>query len=377
MSADRPFVIRSWFAPARSLSCQSTRFRSDYWTRLLRHRSNGRWRATATDELFSLQRSPWGKPGRSWSWKKRKRSTRKLRKSSSKRSVPDADDGKSTSSFLSLSRCKCSNVWNIRMSSISWVYSWIKITRCVFLLVSEQTFLFSLLEDIWTICRLHHRWNIEEHHSRSDHSLDLAPTVTIRERHRCWNGKSMSSESGWHLLFRNISTRVTSSIVIWTVQIVWSKPMDAWWSLTSVSRASIWKTTKTWLFPTMRTRHCVVINEVPVPRSPRMATSSWFDRKLADRSSVIDKGLSSSLDYLWSFNVLSLSSSRHTVVGSPYWVRTAADSQMSSADVSFQMAPEMLKGQCYDERVDIFSFGIMLCEVNASLASWAHRMTFV
>lgn len=37
---------------------------------------------------------------------------------------------------------------------------------------------------------------------------------------------------------------------------------------------------------------------------------------------------------------------RYTVVGSPYW-----------------MAPEMLKGQCYDERVDIFSFGIMLCEV--------------
>ena len=28
------------------------------------------------------------------------------------------------------------------------------------------------------------------------------------------------------------------------------------------------------------------------------------------------------------------------------------------------MAPEMLKGQCYDERVDIFSFGIMLSEVN-------------
>ncbi|CAF3824404.1 unnamed protein product [Adineta steineri] len=37
---------------------------------------------------------------------------------------------------------------------------------------------------------------------------------------------------------------------------------------------------------------------------------------------------------------------RYTVVGSPYW-----------------MAPEMLKGQCYDERVDIFSFGIMLCEI--------------
>ncbi len=27
----------------------------------------------------------------------------------------------------------------------------------------------------------------------------------------------------------------------------------------------------------------------------------------------------------------------------------------------------MLKGQCYDERVDIFSFGIMLCEVKTNL----------
>uniref|UniRef100_K7G017 LIM domain kinase 2 n=1 Tax=Pelodiscus sinensis TaxID=13735 RepID=K7G017_PELSI len=37
---------------------------------------------------------------------------------------------------------------------------------------------------------------------------------------------------------------------------------------------------------------------------------------------------------------------RHTVVGNPYW-----------------MAPEMLNGQCYDETVDIFSFGIVLCEI--------------
>jgi len=37
---------------------------------------------------------------------------------------------------------------------------------------------------------------------------------------------------------------------------------------------------------------------------------------------------------------------RHTVVGNPYW-----------------MAPEMLKGELYDERVDIFSFGIILCEI--------------
>ncbi|CDQ79884.1 unnamed protein product [Oncorhynchus mykiss] len=37
---------------------------------------------------------------------------------------------------------------------------------------------------------------------------------------------------------------------------------------------------------------------------------------------------------------------RYTVVGNPYW-----------------MAPEMLNGKRYDEKVDIFSFGIVLCEV--------------
>ncbi|XP_018586083.1 LIM domain kinase 1-like isoform X1 [Scleropages formosus] len=37
---------------------------------------------------------------------------------------------------------------------------------------------------------------------------------------------------------------------------------------------------------------------------------------------------------------------RYTVVGNPYW-----------------MAPEMIHGESYDERVDIFSFGIMLCEI--------------
>lgn len=37
---------------------------------------------------------------------------------------------------------------------------------------------------------------------------------------------------------------------------------------------------------------------------------------------------------------------RYTVVGNPYW-----------------MAPEMMKGKKYDEKVDIFSFGIVLCEV--------------
>ncbi|XP_054481528.1 LIM domain kinase 1-like [Anoplopoma fimbria] len=37
---------------------------------------------------------------------------------------------------------------------------------------------------------------------------------------------------------------------------------------------------------------------------------------------------------------------RYTVVGNPYW-----------------MAPEMIRGKSYDERVDIFSFGIMICEI--------------
>ncbi|XP_065143488.1 LIM domain kinase 1 isoform X1 [Paramisgurnus dabryanus] len=37
---------------------------------------------------------------------------------------------------------------------------------------------------------------------------------------------------------------------------------------------------------------------------------------------------------------------RYTVVGNPYW-----------------MAPEMINGKVYDEHVDIFSFGILLCEI--------------
>ncbi|XP_070571716.1 LIM domain kinase 1-like isoform X2 [Ptychodera flava] len=37
---------------------------------------------------------------------------------------------------------------------------------------------------------------------------------------------------------------------------------------------------------------------------------------------------------------------RYTVVGNPYW-----------------MAPEMMKGKRYDEKVDVFSFGIVLCEI--------------
>ncbi|XP_038214729.1 LIM domain kinase 1 [Zerene cesonia] len=42
----------------------------------------------------------------------------------------------------------------------------------------------------------------------------------------------------------------------------------------------------------------------------------------------------------------SLRRKRYTVVGNPYW-----------------MAPEMMNGNLYDEKVDVFSFGIILCEI--------------
>jgi LIM domain kinase 1 len=47
---------------------------------------------------------------------------------------------------------------------------------------------------------------------------------------------------------------------------------------------------------------------------------------------------------------------RYTVVGNPYW-----------------MAPEMMKGNKYDEKVDIFSFGIVLCEVSVMLCLLKQR----
>jgi len=41
-----------------------------------------------------------------------------------------------------------------------------------------------------------------------------------------------------------------------------------------------------------------------------------------------------------------------TIVGNPYW-----------------MAPEMLNGLPYNEKVDVFSFGMIVCEVNKHAVS--------
>ncbi|KFW82588.1 LIM domain kinase 1, partial [Manacus vitellinus] len=49
---------------------------------------------------------------------------------------------------------------------------------------------------------------------------------------------------------------------------------------------------------------------------------------------------------------------RYTVVGNPYW-----------------MAPEMINGRSYDEKVDIFSFGIVLCEARTPGAGIIGRVS--
>lgn len=49
---------------------------------------------------------------------------------------------------------------------------------------------------------------------------------------------------------------------------------------------------------------------------------------------------------------------RMTVVGTPYW-----------------MAPEMLRGEGYDEKVDIFSYGIVVSEVSTLIYICTHACT--
>lgn len=59
---------------------------------------------------------------------------------------------------------------------------------------------------------------------------------------------------------------------------------------------------------------------------------------------IVQRTASSSLERRASHNTLRRK--RYTVVGNPYW-----------------MAPEMMNGNVYDEKVDVFSFGIILCEI--------------
>uniref|UniRef100_A0A2A4K1Y5 non-specific serine/threonine protein kinase n=1 Tax=Heliothis virescens TaxID=7102 RepID=A0A2A4K1Y5_HELVI len=58
---------------------------------------------------------------------------------------------------------------------------------------------------------------------------------------------------------------------------------------------------------------------------------------------IVQRTASSSLDRRQHHT---LRRKRYTVVGNPYW-----------------MAPEMMNGNVYDEKVDVFSFGIILCEI--------------
>lgn len=53
---------------------------------------------------------------------------------------------------------------------------------------------------------------------------------------------------------------------------------------------------------------------------------------------------------MFALRVISRYSYRLPTVGSPYW-----------------MSPECLKGKWYDERSDVFSFGIVLCELIARI----------
>ncbi|KAF7697012.1 dual specificity testis-specific protein kinase 2 [Silurus meridionalis] len=45
----------------------------------------------------------------------------------------------------------------------------------------------------------------------------------------------------------------------------------------------------------------------------------------------------------------------------------SSDRKMSLVGSAFWMAPEMLRGEPYDRKVDVFSFGIMLCEILARI----------
>ncbi|XP_060806660.1 LIM domain kinase 1 [Amyelois transitella] len=61
---------------------------------------------------------------------------------------------------------------------------------------------------------------------------------------------------------------------------------------------------------------------------------------------IVQRTASSTLERKSRAHDATLRRKRYTVVGNPYW-----------------MAPEMMNGDVYDEKVDVFSFGIILCEI--------------
>ena len=60
---------------------------------------------------------------------------------------------------------------------------------------------------------------------------------------------------------------------------------------------------------------------------------------------------------------------RETALNSPPHARKKLTKSQSIVGTPFWMAPEVLNGKPYDETADVFSFGIVLCEIIARLSA--------
>ncbi|KAF2362807.1 Protein kinase domain [Trinorchestia longiramus] len=90
----------------------------------------------------------------------------------------------------------------------------------------------------------------------------------------------------------------------------------------------------------VRANDSVVVADFGLARILRERNWSVERKKFVAKSGVSSKGASNAQGFK------KARKKRYTVVGNPYW-----------------MAPEMITGSKYDEKVDIFSFGIIMCEL--------------